>query len=89
MPPKFLSKKKSQKYFLRNYKNHKYYLHSDFLFFLYSIIKYVLFFLDSENFQGDDGELDDEGLRTMIQRRIDNLERRLQAWKSRRQRLHQ
>ena len=51
--------------------------------------KVCIVFLDSENFQGDDGELDDEGLRTMIQRRIDNLERRLQAWKSRKQRLRQ
>ena len=46
-------------------------------------------FLDSEDFQEDDTEQDDESVRRMIQRRIEQLERRLETWRTRRQRLHQ
>ena len=46
-------------------------------------------FLDSEDFQEDDTEQDDESVRRMIQRRIEQLERRLETWKARRQHLHQ
>ena len=44
----------------------------------------MYYFLDSEELQGDDAGLDDEALRILIHKRIENLERRLQAYKNRR-----
>ena len=46
-------------------------------------------FLETDEFQTTEGPLDDDALAHHIAKKIEMLERRLQAWKSKRNRLTQ